>query len=58
MFHDYQINSENTAFKGGIFKMFGKAGEPYMGGLFMREGWRGGGVDNLETMGLKSVEIF
>ena len=37
MFRDCQVSLENntnltTAFKGDVFKIFGKGGEPYMGG--------------------------
>ena len=40
MFHNYQISLENTAnlnsslLRGEIFKIFGKGGEAYMGGLY------------------------
>ena len=40
MFHNYQISLENTVnlnsrlLKGEIFKIFGKGGEAYMGGLY------------------------
>ena len=42
--------------RGGYSKCLGRWENPIWGDLSFYAG--GGGVDNLETMGLKSVEIF